>query len=104
MTPWTFNVKFLYVTQFTFGSLTFAVREDYNLKMLPPRSASKRLTPVYGQAPCFLAISSTTGGACLVLNLYTRLYIHTVKLVRGISIVTSIELILIDNVPQLRFS
>jgi hypothetical protein len=36
MTLWTFDVKFPYDTQFTFGSLTFAIGEDENLKMLPP--------------------------------------------------------------------
>jgi hypothetical protein len=33
--PWTFDMKFPFGTQFTFGSLTFAVGEDRDLKMLP---------------------------------------------------------------------
>jgi hypothetical protein len=35
MTPWTFDIKFLLGTRFTFRSLTFAVGEDEDLKMLP---------------------------------------------------------------------
>jgi hypothetical protein len=42
MAPWTFNVKFPYGTQFTFGSLTFVAGEDRNLKMLPLGSAPER--------------------------------------------------------------
>jgi hypothetical protein len=34
ITPWTFNVKFPYGTQFLFGSLMFATGEDKNLKLL----------------------------------------------------------------------
>jgi hypothetical protein len=51
---------------------------------------SKRLTPIYGQAPCFPSISFITGGACSGLDPYAGPHIHTVKLVRGILIVTSI--------------
>jgi hypothetical protein len=58
--------------------------------MLPPGSAPERLAPVYGQAPYFSAISSTSGGACSGLDPYAGLYICTVKLVWGIPIVTSI--------------
>jgi hypothetical protein len=35
MTPWTFDMKFHLDIQFTFGSLTFAMGEDGDLKMLP---------------------------------------------------------------------
>jgi hypothetical protein len=52
--------------------------------MLPLGPAPKRLTPGYGQAPCLPAILSTTGGACSGLDPYTRLHIHTIKLVWGI--------------------
>jgi hypothetical protein len=90
MTAWTFDVKFSCGTQFTFGSLTFATGKAENLKMLPLGSAPERLTPIYGQAPCFSAISTTTGSACSGLYPYARLHIRTVKLVRGIPIVTSI--------------
>jgi hypothetical protein len=58
--------------------------------MLPPGSALERLTPVYGQVSSFPAISSTTNDDCSGLDHYVGLHIRTVKLVRGISIVTSI--------------
>jgi hypothetical protein len=59
----TFDVKFPYGTQLTFGSLTFANGEDENHKMLPLGRAPEHLAPVYGQAPCFPSISSTTDSA-----------------------------------------
>jgi hypothetical protein len=68
----------------------FATGKDKNLKMLPPRPAPERLVPVYGQAPCFQAISSTAHGACSGLDPYATLHIRTVKLIRDILIVTSI--------------
>jgi hypothetical protein len=74
----------------TFGSLMFATGEDENLKMLLPGPAPEHLTMVYEQAPCFLAISSITDGACLGLDPYAGLHIRTVKLIRDIPIVTSI--------------
>jgi hypothetical protein len=61
MAPWTFDVKFPCGTLFNFGSLTFAVDEDGNPKMLPPGAAPEHLASVYGQAACFPVISSTTG-------------------------------------------
>jgi hypothetical protein len=81
MTPWMFDVKFPRGTQFTFRSLTFTTGEDGDLKMLPPGSAPEHLA---------LAPSSTSGGSCLGLDPCAWLYNHTVKLVRGIPIVTSI--------------
>jgi hypothetical protein len=78
MTPYTFDIKFLPGTQFTFGSLTFAVGEDGDLKMLPPGPAQEHSTP---------APSSTSGGACSDLDPFARLYIRTGMLVRGILIV-----------------
>jgi hypothetical protein len=90
MSPWTFDVKFPYDTRFIFWSLTFVAEEDGNLKMLPPGLAPECLTPVYGQAPYFLAIPSTTGGVCSGLDPYVGLHIRTIKLVWGIPIVTSI--------------
>jgi hypothetical protein len=68
----------------------FAVGEGKNIKMPPPGTAPERLALVYGQALCFSAISSTTEGAWSGLDPYAWLHICTVKLVRGISIVTSI--------------
>jgi hypothetical protein len=85
-----FDIKFPCDTQFTFGSLTFSAGEDGNLKMLPPGPALERLVPVYGQAPCFLAISSTTGDACSGSDPYAGQHIRTIKLIRGILIMTSI--------------
>jgi hypothetical protein len=58
--------------------------------MLPPGPAPECLLLIYGQAPCFPAISSTSDGVCSSLDPYTGLHICTVKLVRGISIMTSI--------------
>jgi hypothetical protein len=78
MTPWTFDAKFPLGTQFIFGSLTFAVGEDEYLKMLPP--APEHSTP---------APSSTLGSTCLGLDPFAGLYVRTVKLIRGIPIVTS---------------
>jgi hypothetical protein len=85
-----FDVKFTYDTQFTFGALIFAVGEDKNLKMQSPGSAPERFTPIYGQTSYFPAISSITGSSCSGLDPYAGLHIRTVKLVRGIPIVTSI--------------
>jgi hypothetical protein len=95
VSPWTFDVKVSCDTQFTFRSLMFVAGEDENLKMLPPRPALERLALVYGQAPCFLAISSTSDDAYSSLNPsslnpYVGSYIRTAKLVQDISIVTSI--------------
>jgi hypothetical protein len=63
MSPWMFDVKFPLNTQFTFGSLTFAVGEDGDLRMLPPGPAPERLASVDGQAPWSLVTSSISVGA-----------------------------------------
>jgi hypothetical protein len=73
-------MKYPLDTQFTFGSLTFAIEEDGDLKMLPPRPASEHPTP---------APSSASGGACSDSDPFVGLYIRTAKLVWGIPIVTS---------------
>jgi hypothetical protein len=80
MSPWTFDMKFPFSTQFTFGSLTFAIGEDEDLKMLPPGPAPEHPTP---------APSSTSDSTYLGLDPFAGLYIRTAKLVRGILIVTS---------------
>jgi hypothetical protein len=80
MSPWTFDMKFPLSTQFTFGSLTFAIGEDGDLKMRPPGPVPEHPTP---------APSSTSGSTCLGLDPFAVLYIHTTKLVWGIPIVTS---------------
>jgi hypothetical protein len=64
MTPWTFDMKFPLGTQLTFGSLTFAVGEDGDLKMLPPGPAPEHLTP---------ALSSTSGDVCSGLDPFVGL-------------------------------
>jgi hypothetical protein len=81
MAPRTFDVKFTCGTQLTFRSLTFAVEEDGDLKMLPPGSALGHLA---------LASLSTSGGSFSGSDPCARSYIRTVKIVRGISVVTSI--------------
>jgi hypothetical protein len=81
MAPWMFNVKFSRSTEFTFGLLTYTVGEDRDLKMLPPGLAPEHLA---------LASSSMSGGSYSSLDPCAGLYIRTTKLVRGISIVTSI--------------
>jgi hypothetical protein len=84
-----FNIKFPLGTQFTFGSLMFAVGEDGELRMLPPEPALEHRTLADGQAPWSLMTSSTSGGDCSGLDPFTRLYIRTTKIVRGISVVMS---------------
>jgi hypothetical protein len=58
----------------------FTVGEDRDLKMLPSGPATEHHTP---------APSSASGSACSGLDPFAGLYIYTVKLVRGIPIVTS---------------
>jgi hypothetical protein len=79
--PWTFDVKFPHGTQLTFGLLTFAAGEDGDLKMLPPGPAPEHLA---------LASSSASDGSCSGSDSCEGIYIHTAKIVRGISVVTSI--------------
>jgi hypothetical protein len=80
MEPWSFDVKFPLDTQFTFGSLTFAAREDGDLKMLPPGPALEHPTPIP---------PSISDGACSCSDSFAGLCICTAKLVRCILIVTS---------------
>jgi hypothetical protein len=86
---WTFDVKFSPDTQFTFGSLTFVVGDDGDLRMLPPGPAPGRLAPTDGQAPWSLITSSTSGGACSSLDPFAGLYIGTSKIIQGILVVMS---------------
>jgi hypothetical protein len=79
MTPWTFDVKFPLGTKFTFGSLMFAAGEDRDLRMLPPGEAIEHTAP-----------SSASSGTQADSNFVDGLYIRTVKLVRGIPVVTTI--------------
>jgi hypothetical protein len=79
MAPWTFDIKFPRGTEFTFGSLTFAAGEDGDLRMLPPGEAAEHIAP--------LSASSETQAES---DLFDGPYIRTVKLVRGIPVVTTI--------------
>jgi hypothetical protein len=79
MTPWTFDVKFPLGTKFTFGSLMFAAGEDGDLRMLPPGEATEHTAP-----------SSALSGTLADSDFFDGLYICTVKLVRGIPVVTTI--------------
>jgi hypothetical protein len=90
MAPWTFNVKFPYGTQITFGSLMFAIEEDGNLKLLNQGPTPKHLVLICGQAPYLLTISSTSGGASSGLNPYVGPYHRAAKTIQGILIGASI--------------
>jgi hypothetical protein len=79
MTLWTFDVKFPCGTKFTFGSLTFAAGEDEDLRMLPLGEATEHTAP-----------SSASSETQTDSDLFDGLYIRTVKLVRGVPVVTTI--------------
>jgi hypothetical protein len=79
MAPWTFDIKFPRGTEFTVGSLTFAAGEDGDLRMLPP-----------GEATEHIAHSSASSETQAESDLFDGPYIRTVKLVRGIPVVTTI--------------
>jgi hypothetical protein len=79
MTPWTFDIKFPRGTEFTFRLLTFAAGEDRDLRMLPPGEAVEHIAPS--------SVSSETQAGS---DLFDGAYIRTVKLIRGIPVVTTI--------------
>jgi hypothetical protein len=79
MAPWRFDIKFPRGTEFTFGSLTFAAVEGGNLRMLPPGEAEEHIAP-----------SSTSSETQAESDLFDGSYIRTVKLIRGIPVVTTI--------------
>jgi hypothetical protein len=79
MAPWTFDVKFPLGIKFTFGSLTFAAGEDGDLRMLPP-----------GEVVEHTALSSASSETQVDSNFFDGPYIRTIKLVRGIPVVTTI--------------
>jgi hypothetical protein len=81
MSSRTFNIKFSCDTQLTFRSLTFAVGEDGDLKMMPPGPAPEHLA---------LTSSSTSGRSYGGSSRCAGNYIRTAKIVQGIPIVTSI--------------
>jgi hypothetical protein len=79
MAPWTFDVKFPLGTKFTLGSLTFAAGEDEDLRILPSGEATEHTAP-----------SSASSETQSDSDLFDGPYIRTVKLVRGIPVVTAI--------------
>jgi hypothetical protein len=79
MASWTFDIKFPRGTEFTFGSLTFAAGEDRDLRMLP-----------LGETTEHTALSSSSSKTQTDSNFFDGSYIRTVKLVRGIPVVTTI--------------
>jgi hypothetical protein len=79
MAPWTFDVKFPLGTKFTFGSLTFVVGEDGDLRMLAPGEVTEHTAP-----------SSASSGTQADSDFFDGLYIRTAKLVRGIPVVMTI--------------
>jgi hypothetical protein len=79
MSLWTFDVKFPLSTKFTFGSLTFAAGKDGDLRMLPPGEATEHTAP-----------SSASSGTQADSDFFDGMYIHMVKPVRGIPVVTTI--------------
>jgi hypothetical protein len=79
MAPWTFDVKFPRGIEFTFGPLTFVAGEDGDLRMLPPGEAAKYTAP-----------SSASSETEADSDLFDMSYIRTVKLIRGIPVVTTI--------------
>jgi hypothetical protein len=70
MAPWTFDVMFPPGTEFTFGSWTFAAREDGDLRMLPP-----------GEATEHTALSSASSETQADSDFFDGSYIHMVKLI-----------------------
>jgi hypothetical protein len=75
------DVNFPCGTQLSFGSLTFATREDGDLKMLPPGPTPEQLA---------LTSSSASGRSCIGSGCCAGNYIRTAKIVWGIPVVTSI--------------
>jgi hypothetical protein len=84
------DIKFPGGTQFTFGSLTFIMAKDEDLKMLPLETALECLVLVHGPNPCSPANSSTSDDVGSGSDPCARLFLCTVEIIQGISIVTSI--------------
>jgi hypothetical protein len=74
MAPWIFSIKFPYDTQFIFGSLMFATREDGNLELLTRGPVLRHPTLVYGVYPYYSVDPSTSGGTCSDLNHHVGSY------------------------------
>jgi hypothetical protein len=77
MAHWTFEVKFLFGTQFLFRILMFATGEDETLELLTRGPAPNHHQPIYGEAryyPTNPSTTSTLGGGCSGLNPYAGSY------------------------------
>jgi hypothetical protein len=74
MAHWILSIKFLYDTQFIFGSLMFATGEDENLKLMTRGLAPRHPTLVYGASPYYPVDPSTSGRVCSGLNPHVGSY------------------------------
>jgi hypothetical protein len=90
MTPWTFSIKFLYDTQFIFGSLMFAAGDDGRLELLTQGPTSRHLTSVYGQVAYLSTDPSTSDMAYSYLNPYAESYYLSASTSQGCPIGKSI--------------
>jgi hypothetical protein len=90
MAFWTFSIKFLFDTQFIFGSLMFATREDENLELLTRGSAPRHPAQVYGKVPYYPVGRSISGGAYSDLNPYAWSYYLSTMTSQGVPIETPI--------------
>jgi hypothetical protein len=64
--------------------------EDGDMKMLPLEAALEHLVLVHGPDPCSPANSSTSDGACSRSDPCVGLFLHTVEIIQGILVMTSI--------------
>jgi hypothetical protein len=86
MDPWTFSIKFPYDTQFIFGLLMFATREDRNLELLIRGPAPRHPTPVFGTTPYYPTDPSISSGAYSCLNAHAGSYYLSAMVSQGLSI------------------
>jgi hypothetical protein len=73
MAPWVYDEKFPMGTQFLFGTLLFATREDGNLELQVGGQAPSQWALIYGEAPYYPAnllttTTSTSDGPYLGMN------------------------------------
>jgi hypothetical protein len=94
MAPRAFKVKSPYSTQFFFGMLMFTAREDRTLELLTRGPTPNHYEQIYGEAPYYLADSSTTlapNGGCSGLNQYAGPYYLVAMMSQGYPIGTPIS-------------
>jgi hypothetical protein len=80
MSPWTFEVKFYYGTQFLFGTLMFTAEKDGTLELQTQGPTPSHHEPIYGEAPYYPVNHSTTSasrGARSRFNPYAGSYAPT---------------------------